>query len=156
MKVHNVIPHQYFSVASAETKDLFVSGHFYGCISLCQAIAESLSRFICNSNKFRVKKDFKARLDRLANEKLISSTAKSAFETIWGSDRDTFHHLNEDVPTHRETLRQRAEDCINALFKIESEIFAFEISKGTIVPLKPIYWPKPVNGKISIHLKPGF
>ncbi len=155
-KIHNIIPHQYFSRASAETKDMFISGHYYGCISLCQAISESLSRFICLTNKVQLTKDYDTRIIRLFKKNLISLQARSAFINIWGSDRNTFHHLNEDVVTDLPNLMQRAEECINNLYDIESEIFAYEIVNNKISPKHPIYWPKPINGEMPIHLKPNF
>src|SRR4030095_6242148 len=41
--------------------------------------------------------------------------------------RNTFHHVNADIPTDSSLLAARAEECANALCVIESEVFAFEI-----------------------------
>jgi hypothetical protein len=153
-KVHNIIPYHYFSNVSAESKDLFIGGHYYGCISLCQTVAESLSRFICSVNKTRNTKDYNTRVNRLYAAKLISSQAKTAFETIWGTDRNTFHHLNIDLVTNYQDLLKRAEECLNGLYTIEAEIFSFKIINDAIAPEKPIYWPKPNDGKMDIFLKP--
>lgn len=152
-RVHNIIPYHHFSNASSESVDLFINGHPYGCISLCQSIVESLSKFICSMNRMRVGKDFNLRVGKLAKAKIITSQAKGAFETIWGNDRNTFHHLNDDVPTDHLILLKRAEECLNALYLVESEVFAFKLANNGIVPLKPIYWPTPVDGKIPIFLK---
>jgi hypothetical protein len=155
-RFHNVIPNQYFSNASAESVNLFINGHPYGCISLCQAIAESLSRFICSSNKVKIGKDFRSRVDKLSKEKLISTRSKLAFHKIWGNDRDTFHHLNENITTDYNVLIERAEECLTALSTIESEIFAYKLSNNAIVPLKPIYWSKPKDGLLEVFLKSPF
>ena len=39
-------------------------------------------------------------------------------------------------------LPGRAEECVMALFQIESELFAFEITDGKMVPKHQAYWPK--------------
>jgi hypothetical protein len=156
VKVHNIIPYHYFSSVSAESKDLFINGHYYGCISLCQAVTESLSRYICSVNYVRLTKGYNTRINRLYAKNLISIQAKSAFEIIWGSDRNTFHHLNEDIVTDYQALMKRAEECVNALYTIEAEIFAYKIINDAIASEKSIYWPEPINGKMEILLKPKF
>src|SRR5882672_7769167 len=45
-RVHEIIPNHWFAPASSECRALYVDGHFYGCISLSQAVAEGLSRFL--------------------------------------------------------------------------------------------------------------
>lgn len=79
---------------------------------------------------------------QLHTKGVISAVALDAFMRIWGNDRNTFHHLNEDVPTGYEECDRRAEECVKALLTIESELFAFGINEGRIVPKSPIYWPK--------------
>ena len=66
-----------------------------------------------------------------------------AFTRIWGNDRNTFHHVNPDIVTSHDELERRAEECVGALYDIESEIFAFQIHDGAIVAMNPAYWPRP-------------
>lgn len=141
-EVHGVIPNHFFSAASSECRDVFIDGHFYGCISLAQAVAEGLSSHLGRLHQVAAKKDPHQRVQRLRDKGVISGSALDAFSRIWGSDRNTLHHLNADVPTDYTELERRAEECVKALLEIESELFAFSINEGRIGPKNPIYWPK--------------
>lgn len=145
-RVHEVIPHHFFSNPSAECRELFVAGHYYGCISLAQAVAEGLSTFLAAANRQRKVKDPKTRVDRLAAAGAISSASLDAFGRIWGEDRNDYHHLNPTVETDHARLQGRALDCIDALYVIESDVFAFGIDQGKLVPRHPQYWPNVTTG----------
>lgn len=153
-KVHTIIPHQFFSAASTECRELYIDGHFYGCISLAQAVAEGLSRFLC---RFHCKRSDspKERERRLRTANVISQRACEAFATIRGGDRNTFHHMNEDVPANYALLEERAQECIGALYDIESEVFAFDISDGHLVPRNPEYWPRSDSEHVNVQLRCG-
>ena len=152
-KVHGIIPYGFFSAASSECRELYLDGHFYGCISLSQAVAEGLSKFVCRVHSVRKTKDPEKRVRRLAKKGLISAEARAAFLTIWGNDRNTFHHLNEDITDDSAELGGRAKECVDALYVIESEIFAFELAEGAIRPLKPEYWPTTEPGRLAVYLR---
>jgi hypothetical protein len=141
-EVHGVIPNQFFSAASSECRDVFIDGHYYGCIALAQAVAEGLSGYLGGLHQIGAKKDTKLRVQRLHKKGAISAGSLNAFLRIWGNDRNTFHHLNQDVPTDYSELERRAEECVKLLLEIESELFAFDINEGRIVPKHLIYWPK--------------
>jgi hypothetical protein len=49
----SIIANTPFAGASAECVGLFRDGHFYGCISLSQAVGEALVRHMCRSNRSR-------------------------------------------------------------------------------------------------------
>ena len=152
-EVHGVIPNQFFAAASSECRDLFIDGHYYGCISLAQAVAEGLSSYLGRLHHAGAKKDPQQRVRRLQANGDISSGAMEAFLRIWGNDRNTFHHLNEDIPTDYNELVRRGESCVQALLAIESELFAFGISEGRIVPTHPIYWPKSDPEHVDVFLR---
>ena len=76
-----------------------------------------------------------------------------AFHRIRGSDRNTFHHLNPDVPTDLAELERRAEECVNALYQIESEVFAVKIVKGKLAPKRPEYWPKTGPHSVAVLIR---
>jgi hypothetical protein len=141
-KVHDVIPNHFFSAASSECRDVFIDGYFYACVSLAQAVAEGLSGYLGRLHKVGAKNDPQQRVERLCNKGFISAAAQSAFHSIWSNDRNAFHHMNEDIPTEHQMLERRAEECVMALLKIESELFAFDIDEGRIIPKNPIYWPE--------------
>ena len=152
-EVHGVIPNHFFSAASSECRDVFIDGHYYGCISLAQAVADGLSSYLGRLHHVGAKKDPQQRVQRLSKKGIISAGALDAFFRIWGNDRNTFHYLNEDVPTNYSDLERRAEECVKSLFEIESELFAFGISEGRIVPTHPIYWPKSDAEHTNVFLR---
>ena len=115
--VHGIIPGRFFAAASSECRDIFIDGHYYACISLSQAVAEGLARFLGDLHNVRAKNDPKKRVQRLLSKGVITGTACDAFDRIWGNDRNTFHHLNPDILTDYEELERRAEDYVNALLR---------------------------------------
>ena len=152
-EVHGVIPNHFFAAASSECRDLFIDGHYYGCISLAQAVAEGLATYLGRLHQVGAKKDPQQRVRRLQTKGAITDGSMKAFLLIWGTDRNTFHHLNEDVPTDYGELEQRAESCVRALLAIESELFAFSINEGRLVPTHPIYWPKTDSEHVDVFLR---
>jgi hypothetical protein len=152
-KVHGIIPSHFFSAVSSECRELFIDGHYYGCISLSQAVAEGLSRFLGSIHSAGAKNDPPQRVERLHSAGAISKSCRDAFLQIWGNDRNTFHHLNNDIPTDVPTLESRAEDCVNALYAIESEVFAFDMAGGAIVPKNRAYWPKSDPEHLQVFLR---
>jgi hypothetical protein len=83
-------------------------------------------------------------LQRDRSNPIISAKAYAAFRTIRGrptEDRNTYHHLTDDLEQNRHVLTARAEECLNALYEIESEIFAYSFDEGRVVPKHPKYWP---------------
>jgi hypothetical protein len=151
--VHGVIPNHFFSAASSECRDAFIDGHYYACICLAQAVAEGLSRFLGDIHKVGARKDPTQRVRRLQAKGAVTQCALEAFFRIWGNDRDTFHHVNPDIPTDYAELQRRAEECVNALLDIESEVFAFEFADAKIVPKKPAYWPKSDPQHLEVFLR---
>ena len=148
-KVHNTIPHEFFSAASAECKEMYVTGCFYGCITLCQSVAEGLSKFLAEKNTLPVKTGFPERVGRLKNAGVISDAAAGAFDTVHGEDRNDFHHLNNNVEQDHEKLAARALECLDALYTVESEVFAYDLHEGRIKPRNEKYWPR--KGEDSLH-----
>lgn len=97
-KVHGVIPHQYFSAASSECREMFIEGSFYGCITLAQAVAEGLSRFVADVHEINgLGKDPVNRVSKLNKRGFISAESRAAFKRIWSDDRNKYHHLNENI-----------------------------------------------------------
>jgi hypothetical protein len=152
-RVHGIIPQHFFSGASSECRDLFIDGHFYGCISLAQAVAEGLTRYLGDFHKIGARKDPPVRATRLFKANVFSSDSLEALTTIWGNDRNTFHHLNENIPTDYLTLETRAEQCVTALYTIESELFAYESHDGGLRPKNPQYWPFPDSQHVMTNLR---
>jgi len=154
-KVHGIIPGHFFSAASTECRELFIDGHYYGCISLSQAVAEALVRYLGDVQRVGARKDPAVRAVRLHKKGAVSKTAADAFQRIWSHDRNAFHHINETIPTDPGVLEQLAEDCVNALYEIESDVFAFDIVEGALVPKHLIYWPKEDSEHLKAFLRLG-
>src|SRR5688500_4826064 len=71
-KVHGVIPSHFFSPASSECRNAFIDGHFYAAISLAQAVAEGLTRFLTGFHPVGAKNDPKVQVLRLKKHGVIS------------------------------------------------------------------------------------
>ena len=152
-KVHDIIPHEFFSATSAECKEMYVTGCFYGCITLCQSVAEGLSKFLAEKNNVRVRSGFTARVGRLKQEGVISDTAADAFRAVHSDDRDAFHHLNNDVEQDHGKLERRALECLDALYTVESEVFAYDLHEGRIKPKHEKYWPKEGEDSLLVNVR---
>jgi hypothetical protein len=152
-RIHGVIPNHFFSAVSSECRDVFIDGHYYGCISLAQAVAEGLARFLGDFHQVGARKDPAQRVRQLHAKRTITKSTLDAFLRIWGNDRNTFHHVNPDIPTNHTELERRPEECVNSLLEIESEVFAFDIADGKIVPKSPAYWPKTDPEHLEVFLR---
>lgn len=153
IKLQHLIPEHWFAAAASECATMFIDGHFYGSISVAQAYIEALSRFLAEHHKVRVGKDVEQRCRRLADAGVISEAALNAARNVL-EQRNDFHHLNKDVPGDYETLQQRAEDCINELHTIESEVFAYLFDPpGALLLKNPQYWPDSSPGMARVHLR---
>jgi len=121
---------------------MFVAGSFYGCITLVQSVAEGLGKFLAEKNTIKVYNNHDKLIAELSNRGVISATAREAFKAIRGKDRNDFHHLNKRIPQDRDKLEKRAEGCMNSLYTIESEVFAYEHDgTGRIIMKHRKYWP---------------
>jgi hypothetical protein len=151
-----MMPVHWFHVASSECREIFCDGHFNGCVCLVQAVAEGLTKFLVEHNPGARGNSQEARIRSLHSRHVISDTSRDALLLIVGADRNTFHHLNKDIPTDWEELERRAEECVGALHTVESEIFAYTIAQnGSVAPTHPKYWP--TDGKfLPVYLRGGF
>lgn len=161
--IRNQLPIQYFSFALVECRDMFVAGHYYGCITLCQSVAEGIAKFLIDKNMAEfVAANVSTKIDggpyTLANNlhraRVISDDSKAAFLRISGQDRNDFHHLNHEVSTDLKQLEARALECLVALNVVESEVFAYDINNGAIVPKIRKYWPISADGQtVSVYTR---
>ena len=152
VKPHGIVPYTEFAPASAECTTLFRDGHFYGCISVSQSVAESIARFLCQKNGWRPKKDYEKNVSELHNRHFISEETKVKFVRIW-EKRDDYHHLNPEIETDRGKLEELAYEKFSLLKDIESEIFRFSIVDGKIMPENIKYWTLLQNGTTPVYLK---
>ena len=122
VKPHEIIPYKQFSPASAECPLLFRDGHYYGCITLAQSVAEAIVRFLCQKNFGKAKNVFEKNIDRLLTRHFISEKLKNKFLKIW-ENRDDYHHLKKNIEVQRIKLEEISCEKVLLLKEIESEIF---------------------------------
>ena len=139
-KVHKIIPVDFYSAALGECQEMYVAGSFFGCITLCQSVAEGLSRFLAEKNTVPIRNGFICRITRLKNARVISESTAKAFKSVFGEDRNDFHHLNKNVEQDYETLEARSLQCLDALYAVRSEVFAYDIHDGRISAKNVKYW----------------
>lgn len=146
-----IVPYHHFSKASSECWDMFDAGHYYGCISLVQAVAEGLSRFVARVNSLR-DGDHEARVRTLRRRGLLSEEVEAAFLRI-DSDRNDFHHMNPGVETQADILAERSRSCLEDLYVIECDIFAYTTRRGRIAARHERYWPRNEDGTGPVFLR---
>lgn len=88
----------------------------------------------------------------LRDRGIISSKACDAAIAKYKA-RNDLHHLNRIVPQDYAQLEARAENCVNNIFIIESEIFAYHIDEGKIVPQNPDYWTFTSSDTVGVFLR---
>ncbi|MGD0238271.1 MAG: hypothetical protein ABSC55_27525 [Syntrophorhabdales bacterium] len=79
VKPHGIVPLTEFAPVSAESTLLFRDGHFYGCIALSQAVAEAITKFLCQKNGWKPKKNFEENVTRLQTRQFISNEINTDF-----------------------------------------------------------------------------
>jgi len=133
---------------------MFVAGHYYGCICLVQSVAEGLARFIAEKNGMRPPRGFETNVEKLRKRHLISQDVADALLSIHGKDRNDFHHLNKKIEQDHRKLEARAEECLQGLLRVESEVFAFEYGDdGTINVKHRKYWDIDSDGNAFVYVR---
>ncbi len=140
----------YIGGASTQCREAYVCGHYYCCINLAMSVVEGLSKYAAVRNELRVRKDFGDRVQRLLRAKFITEKVAEAFTLVWGGDgeRNAFIHMNDDVETEHQKLKMRALGCVQALFTVESHLFAHTITGRGIRPHHPQYWDLNDDGNL--------
>jgi hypothetical protein len=151
---HGIVANSPFALASAECIDLFRDGHFYGAISLSQAVGEALVRHMCFSNRWRPAENFEENVRQLKQRRFIDAGIEVELLRLW-ERRDDYHHLNPSVASDRTTLEDLALIKIRALGEVEQFVFAWAPSEtpGAISLLRPQYWPDKSDGRVNVFLR---
>ena len=151
VKPHGVIPPTPFSSASSECSELFRDGHYYGCISLTQAVSEALVRFLCTINEWSPTRTFEKNVKKLSTRGKIEKKQMVSLLKIWGN-RDDYHHLNFTVTSDLSELENLAEQKLALFTKLEGEFFSFSSNNGKLIPKQPKYWNQ-TGGKVEVFLR---
>lgn len=151
---HGIVADTPFAPASAECIELFRDGHFYGAISLSQAVGEALVRHMCQSNRWRPAENFEENVGKLRRRNFIDDAIEAALLRLW-EKRDDYHHLNSTVARDRATLEDLALTKIRAVGEIERFVFAWSPSDtpGVIKLLRPQYWPDRKENRVGVFLR---
>jgi hypothetical protein len=153
-KPHSIIALTHFAGVSTECSSLYRDGHYYGCIALCQAVAEALVRFMCSCNSFRPAKVFETNVNNLAKRGFIKDEIKEYLLSLW-QRRDDYHHLNPGIEEDRIALQELALAKIRLLTEVESNVFAYSIVDGALNPANPKYWVQKGNyAQVFLRLEP--
>lgn len=151
LKPHGIIPNSHFAAVSAECHLLYRDGYYYGTISLTQAVAEALVKFLCKINDWKPGKVFEDNLEQLEKRGKIVGDLKTKFLEIW-QRRNDYHHLNPQVEQDRQKLEQLAKEKLSRLKQIEEELFVYSVNNGKLVPKFPKYWDQK-DGKSAVFLR---
>jgi hypothetical protein len=152
VKPHGIVPFTEFAPVSAECALLFRDGHFYGAIALSQAVAEAISKFLCQKNGWKPKKSFEENVVRLETRQFISHDMREKFLLLW-EKRDDYHHLNPTIETDRRKLEALAYQKVSLMKEVESEVFKFTVVDGKLVPENRKYWSVQPNGTVPVFLR---
>ena len=140
-KPAGIVPFTHFAAVSAECTRLYRDGHFYGCVSLAQSVAEAIARFLCEKNGWKPARAFEKNVATLVGRKVIDEPTQRIFLTIW-EKRNDFHHLNSNVPTDSAELERLAREVVPCLVDLEGRVFRFRIVDGKLHPEDPKLWPR--------------
>lgn len=150
-----VTPNTHFAPITIECMLLYRDGYFFACIALCQAVAEALARFICERNGSGSNRFVKFETNIRKLKKLTDNIPLDwieMLERIW-EGRNDYHHINPEVPTQKDKLREIANEKIVALLDVESKVFAFEWVDGAIKRTHPEYWLETGSGHLDAYLR---
>jgi len=150
---HPIIPNHYFSYASSECQLLFMDGYYYGCIAVCQSVAEALARFMYE--KWTGKspsRNFETNIHKIKEAGVQPDVSNLLVDIYGGHQRHDFHHLNKTVPTEYERLRSIATDKIDLLNRVESQVFECEFTESGLKVKYPKYWDR-TKGLYGIYLR---
>ena len=150
---HPIIPNHYFAYVSSECQLLFESGYYYGCIALCQSVAEALARFMYEKWTGNPPADkFGANIHKMED---VQPDVRNLLKDIYGGQqRQDFHHLNKTVPTEYEELRKIATNKIDLLNQVESKVFEYELTGKGLKYKYPQYWEGTIgSGNVFLRFR---
>ncbi|MDF1774458.1 MAG: hypothetical protein P1V13_00415 [Rhizobiaceae bacterium] len=151
VKFQNFIPSHWFSSAASECMQMFIHGHFYGCISVAQAYVEALGKYLSGVHEIRTSSKPTIVWERLSKAEIVSADVASGAKSLF-LDRNDFHHLNKNIEQDVGKLEQRALYCLNVINEIEGEVFSFSLSEGRVSVNNPQYWPPDENDSEFIQI----
>jgi hypothetical protein len=149
---HPIIANTSFAAASSECVELFRDAHFYGAISLSQAVGEALVRHMCVSHSFRPTGDFEENVRLLRQRRFIDDPFRKLCSRLWEKRHD-YHHLNPSIATQLSRLEAIALEKVRTLGEMERWVFDYTVHEGKLNPRRPQYWRSVEPGKLEVFLR---
>ena len=137
-----LVPDGPFAAPSVECAEQFRDGHYFGCITLTQAVLEAVIRHVWQvklKKKPNQEGSFDKNLEALHKKKFISDEWKTKLEQMW-AERHSFHHLRPAVEADHQKLEATARNTLKLLNELEREFFGFKLQDGIVVPDHSEYW----------------
>jgi len=152
-----LVPCGVFGAPSAECIELYRDGHYYGCISLVQAVTEAIVRHVWQVKLCKKKNaggEFDSNLTSLHKKGFISDEVKTTIAEIW-EDRNTFHHLTLSLGKEMRDLEQLAAKKLRLLSEVEKHFFGYDIEDGLVKPHQPEFWNIQPDGSTLVYVRGG-
>jgi len=149
----SLIPDGPFAAPCVECAMLFRDGHYFGCISLTQAILEAVIRHI---GQVKLKKkqtqeaSFDKNLEALHKKNIISDEWKTKLEEMW-AERHSFHHLRPSVEADHLKLEEIGRNTLTLLNDLGRAFFGFSIHNEILVPHQPEYMGQPIEARSNTN-----
>lgn len=147
---HRVVPNHHFAEASSVCVDLWRDGHFLAVVMLSQSINEGICRFVLEAHGMPACHPNQA-AEALSASGIITEGCAAAIKRIARSYRNDVHHMNPSVA--RVPFEELAERNVRDLTAVESEIFAFDVVNGKLLPKNPRYWKLNPDGSAPVFLR---
>lgn len=152
VKRHLIIPAHHFAQVSTEASILYRDGNFYGCISLIQAVAEALVKFMCQKNNFKPSNKFENNIQKLKKRGFITEDLEKRLLAIW-EKRDDYHHLKPGIEREGKKLEELAKRKVELLSKVEGEVFKYSLREEKLILENPKYWNKNEKEQVIAYIR---
>jgi len=153
------LPNTHFAPPACEARQMYRMGYYYGCIMVSQATAEALARYIAKAKhlaaSYSIEQDRRnggvsqaERIEYMKQKKVISIQAFKHFRKILNHKRNSFHHMNSDVPVESKKLQTMAFECVASLYSIEGAFLGFGGDGKVVVNDRELWDVKP-DGSVA-------
>ncbi len=158
-RLPSFLPNTHFAPPACEARQMYRMGYYYGCIMVSQATAEALARHIAKAKQlpasYSIEQDRRSggvsqaeRIEYMKQQKVISNRAFKHFRRILNHKRNSFHHMNSDVPAETKKLETMAFECVASLYSIEGAFLGFA-RDGKVVVNDRELWNVEPDGTVA-------
>jgi hypothetical protein len=158
-RLPSFLPNTHFAPPACEARQMYRMGYYYGSIMVSQATAEALARYIAEAkhlpDSYFIEQDKRnggvsqaERIEYMKQQKVISMEAFKHFRKILNHKRNSFHHMNSDVPVENKKLKTMAFECVASLYSIEGAFLGFGRG-GKVVVNDTELWDVKPDGSVA-------